>query len=58
MSKKSADYNVHLKKAAIMEHAAAVKRYSKAQSGFKTGHERAVKKAMSKMLRMETHGKT
>ena len=42
MPKKSAGYNVHLKKAAIMEHAAAVKRYSKAQSGFKTGHERAV----------------
>ena len=46
------------KKSAIIGHADAVKRYAKAQSGYKRGHQRAVKDAMTKMLKMEVgHGK-
>ena len=42
-----------VKKAAIVKHADAVKRYEKATPGYKRGHQRAVKKAMTKMLKME-----
>ncbi len=46
------------KKLAILEHADAVKRYAKATPGYKRGHQRSVKKAMTKMLKMEVgHGK-
>lgn len=42
-----------VKKAAIVKHADAVKRYEKATPGYKRGHQRAVKQAMTKMLKME-----
>ena len=43
------------KKLAIIEHAEAVKRYAKATPGYKRGHQRAVKDAMTKMLKMEVN---
>ena len=47
-----------VKKAAIVKHADAVKLYAKATPGYKRGHQRAVKQAMTKMLKMEVgHGK-
>ncbi len=49
--------NAHMaetsKKLAILEHANAVKLYAKATPGYKRGHQRAVKDAMTKMLKME-----
>ena len=46
------------KKLAILEHADAVKLYAKATPGYKRGHQRSVKQAMTKMLKMEVgHGK-
>jgi len=41
------------KRIAIIEHADAVKLYAKSTPGYKRGHERAVKQAMTKMLKME-----
>ena len=43
------------KKSAIIGHADAVKRYAKATPGYKRGHQRAVKDAMTKMLKMEVN---
>ena len=40
------------KQKAIVEHAEAVKRHTKAENGYKRGHEKAVKDAMTKMLRI------
>jgi len=41
------------KKLSILEHADAVKRYAKSTPGNKRSHEIAVKRAMTKMLKME-----
>jgi hypothetical protein len=40
------------KQIAIVKHAEAVKRYEKAENGYKRGHEKAVKDAMTNMLRI------
>lgn len=43
-------------KGAIIKHAEAVKLYEKATNGYKTGHERAVRNAMTALLKAENNG--
>ena len=43
-------------KCLLDEHAEAVKLYEKATNGYKTGHERAVRNAMTALLKAENNG--